>query len=308
MTAPGRQRHARTTRRPRSRGAMSRVAGLVAARSRGGRSPTATARRSATCWSRTSSPPHVVPPVPLDWCGAQTQGTIGFSILDALDDGARATSALDRPRGCARHPHARRRATTRLHRADASRSAATSPRDEAAGADRARPDLAGPRRARLAPGRRLARAARGASTPRRPARCSSAGYVVVVRRRRRHPGRPRGRRRAARRRGGHRQGPHRRAPRRARSTPTSSSSPPTSTTRRSAAARPTQRPLGAGHRRGDARATPPTASSPAAHGAEGRGGAAASSTAGGRARHHLAGPHRRRRRAAGTSAPSSTPG
>ncbi len=27
----------------------------------------------------------VVPPVPLDWCGAQTQGTIGFMILDALD-------------------------------------------------------------------------------------------------------------------------------------------------------------------------------------------------------------------------------
>jgi carbamate kinase len=28
----------------------------------------------------------VVPPVPLDWCGAQTQGTIGALILDALDD------------------------------------------------------------------------------------------------------------------------------------------------------------------------------------------------------------------------------
>jgi carbamate kinase len=27
----------------------------------------------------------VVPPVPLDWCGAQTQGTIGLLILDALD-------------------------------------------------------------------------------------------------------------------------------------------------------------------------------------------------------------------------------
>jgi len=27
----------------------------------------------------------VVPPVPLDWCGAQTQGTIGFVLLDALD-------------------------------------------------------------------------------------------------------------------------------------------------------------------------------------------------------------------------------
>jgi carbamate kinase len=28
---------------------------------------------------------HVVPPVPLDWCGAQTQATIGFLILDALE-------------------------------------------------------------------------------------------------------------------------------------------------------------------------------------------------------------------------------
>ena len=27
----------------------------------------------------------VVPPVPLDWCGAQTQGTIGLLLLDALD-------------------------------------------------------------------------------------------------------------------------------------------------------------------------------------------------------------------------------
>src|SRR5829696_4969221 len=28
---------------------------------------------------------HVVPPVPLDWCGAQTQGTIGFILLDTLE-------------------------------------------------------------------------------------------------------------------------------------------------------------------------------------------------------------------------------
>src|SRR3954470_7468156 len=28
----------------------------------------------------------VVPPVPLDWCGAQTQGTIGALLLDALGD------------------------------------------------------------------------------------------------------------------------------------------------------------------------------------------------------------------------------
>jgi carbamate kinase len=35
----------------------------------------------------------VVPPVPLDWCGAQTQGTIGLLILDALGD---ALAARDR--------------------------------------------------------------------------------------------------------------------------------------------------------------------------------------------------------------------
>ena len=28
---------------------------------------------------------EVVPPVPLDWCGAQTQATIGFLVLDALE-------------------------------------------------------------------------------------------------------------------------------------------------------------------------------------------------------------------------------
>ncbi len=36
---------------------------------------------------------HVVPPVPLDWCGAQTQGTLGFTILDALDDALTAAGA-----------------------------------------------------------------------------------------------------------------------------------------------------------------------------------------------------------------------
>ena len=28
---------------------------------------------------------HMVPPVPLDWCGAQTQGTLGFVIVTALE-------------------------------------------------------------------------------------------------------------------------------------------------------------------------------------------------------------------------------
>jgi carbamate kinase len=43
---------------------------------------------------------QVVPPVPLDWCGAQTQGTIGFTILNTLEvalrrrDVARPVAAL----------------------------------------------------------------------------------------------------------------------------------------------------------------------------------------------------------------------
>ena len=32
---------------------------------------------------------HVVPPVPLDWCGASTQATLGFVLMEALDDALR---------------------------------------------------------------------------------------------------------------------------------------------------------------------------------------------------------------------------
>ncbi len=39
---------------------------------------------------------HVVPPVPLDWCGAQTQGTIGFTMLDALESELRGRG-MERP-------------------------------------------------------------------------------------------------------------------------------------------------------------------------------------------------------------------
>jgi carbamate kinase len=38
----------------------------------------------------------VVPPVPLDWCGAQTQATLGFVLMNALDDALR-ERGLDRP-------------------------------------------------------------------------------------------------------------------------------------------------------------------------------------------------------------------
>lgn len=39
---------------------------------------------------------HVVPPVPLDWCGAQTQATLGDILMNALD-GALAARGIDRP-------------------------------------------------------------------------------------------------------------------------------------------------------------------------------------------------------------------
>ncbi|MDN5794541.1 MAG: carbamate kinase [Intrasporangium sp.] len=39
---------------------------------------------------------HVVPPLPLDWCGAQTQGTIGYLILVALES-ALAGRGVERP-------------------------------------------------------------------------------------------------------------------------------------------------------------------------------------------------------------------
>ena len=45
----------------------------------------------------------VVPPVPLDWCGAQTQGTLGFVLMNALD-AALAGRGIDRRRGDRRHP------------------------------------------------------------------------------------------------------------------------------------------------------------------------------------------------------------
>ena len=47
---------------------------------------------------------HVVPPVPLDWCGAQTQGTLGFVIAQRAGAGAG---------GAGRWPHRSRRVVTR---------------------------------------------------------------------------------------------------------------------------------------------------------------------------------------------------
>ena len=119
---------------------------------------------------------HVVPPVPLDWCGAQTQGTIGFLILDSLDK-ALADRGVDRRTATV--------VTRTLVDGDdpGFRAPDQADRPLPAGGpgpdpDRARPDLGGPRRQGLAPGRRLARAARGAGR-RTIAALADAGYVVV---------------------------------------------------------------------------------------------------------------------------------
>ena len=103
----------------------------------------------------------VVPPVPLDWCGAQTQATLGFVLMNALE-AALAERGVDAAYGGAGDPRARRRRRPRLPEADQ--------------ADRPVP----PRRARrpcwsstARRGRTAARRAGGASSP-RPSRSRSS--------------------------------------------------------------------------------------------------------------------------------------
>ncbi|GAA2407536.1 carbamate kinase [Actinomadura vinacea] len=64
--------------------AMERVADLVAAGARvaltHGNGP-----QVGNLLIKNQVAAHVVPPVPLDWCGAQTQGTIGVLIMNALE-------------------------------------------------------------------------------------------------------------------------------------------------------------------------------------------------------------------------------
>ena len=69
----------------------------------------------------------VVPPVPLDWCGAQTQATLGFTLMNALD--TELAAPRDRPPDRhGRDPHPGRRRRPRASRPPPSRSGATSPR------------------------------------------------------------------------------------------------------------------------------------------------------------------------------------
>ena len=99
----------------------------------------------------------VVPPVPLDWCGAQTQATLGFVLMNALEAalvGARPVPAYRRRR----HPRPGRRARPRVPEADQADRPLPAGRPGPP-ARRARRDLGGPRREGLAPRGRLARAA-----------------------------------------------------------------------------------------------------------------------------------------------------
>ena len=155
---------------------------------------------------------HVVPPVPLDWCVAQTQATIAFTLADELDAALAARGLSQRTAALV---------TRTLVDADdpgfasrPSRSAASCPRGGRA-VHRARPGLGGPRREGLAPGRRLARAARRSSTRRRstpwPPPGSSSSAPAAAASRSSDDGLDGDG--AARRRGRHRQGPDRRDPR-----------------------------------------------------------------------------------------------
>lgn len=78
-------------------GAMERVADLVAGGARvaltHGNGP-----QVGNLLIKNQLAAHVVPPVPLDWCGAQTQATIGMLILNALE-GALAARGAARPVG-----------------------------------------------------------------------------------------------------------------------------------------------------------------------------------------------------------------
>ena len=77
-------------------GAMERIADLVAAGAQvaltHGNGP-----QVGNLLIKNQLAAHVVPPVPLDWCGAQTQGTIGMLILNALEGALAARGEGRRP-------------------------------------------------------------------------------------------------------------------------------------------------------------------------------------------------------------------
>ena len=181
----------------------------------------------------------VVPPVPLDWCGAQTQATLGFVLMDALE------AALARPGG---RSGATAAVVTRtlVDRDDPGFTQADQadrplpPGRGGAAAGRPRRDLGGPRREGLAARGRLARAAARSSTRRRCRRWSRPGSswsptaVAASPSSARPTARCAASRRSSTRTSAPRCWPH-------PSRSTCSSSPPTSTTRCCASARPRPR-------------------------------------------------------------------
>ena len=153
----------------------------------------------------------VVPPVPLDWCGAQTQAHARLRADERARRRAGATGASHRP--CA--TVVTRPGSTPHDPGFASPTKPIGrylPADEAAAADRARPDLAGPRRPRAGGGSSPRPSRARSSTPPRCTRWSRPGSwwsptAAAASRWSARTARP------ARRGGGHRQGPRRRAAR-----------------------------------------------------------------------------------------------
>ena len=128
----------------------------------------------------------VVPPVPLDWCGAQTQATLGFVLMNALETSLRA--AWDRPAQRHRgHPDLGRCRRPRLQPADQA-DRAVPQRGRGSTADRPRRDLGGPGGEGLAADGRLTAAPgdRRRAGGRRADRCGVRGRRC---RWRRSPGR-----------------------------------------------------------------------------------------------------------------------
>ena len=176
---------------------------------------------------------HELHEVPLDVCGADTQGAIGYELQQNLHNDFRR-------HGIDRHAvtvvtQVEVAATTRRSRTRPSRSARSWTRSRRPAPGRRLGRRRG-RRPRLAPRRRLAAAApdRRAVGHQGAARRRHRGHR---RRRRRHPGRRRRVGRPARRRGRDRQGLRLRRSSPASSAPTCSSSPPPSRRSRSTSAR-----------------------------------------------------------------------
>ena len=179
--------------------------------------------------------------MPLDWCGAQTQGTIGFTILDTLE-AALAARGLERP-------VAALVTRTLVDPADPGFATPTKPIGRFLPHEQALPLIdhgetwqdrgeKGWRRVVASPEPLEVLETHTLLT------LMAAGYVVVAAGGGGHPRGPRGRRHRPRRRGGDRQGPDRCAPRPGRAAPTPWSSPPTSRTPWSAGAPPTHGAIG----------------------------------------------------------------